>query len=392
MTTIHLPWGKETLDLNLPEGWQVDGIMEPAATQAVSDTSAEVRKALSAPVQSTRLMEQVQAGMRIVLVVDDGSRPTPVPQILPVVIEELLAGGARLEDITLVAALGVHRAMEESELQLRIGAEYGNRLKIVTHDCDDLDKLAFLGTSSRGVPVYINKNVAEADLVVSIGCIEPHIIASFGGGYKNLFPGVAGRLTIAKNHALNCQPDTFNMVGQPIEKNPMRQDLEEAGKMLKPPVFVINAVLNSALQVVKVVAGDPNRCPSRRCCHQCRDLRNKSACPCRRGHNCLSSHGSRLAPGSKSTGEYHPGTSPGRYHADHHPRRRRRGSIRTGKPQTAIKQKDAQVPRAGNNSVGSQNEIKGNGRRRQVLPVLCLAGDAAWQTAGLCTQHSRRNS
>ena len=90
--------------------------------------------------------------------------------------------------------------------------------------------LAHLGSTRRRTPVLVNAQVASADLIVSIGCIEPHIIASFGGGYKNLFPGVAGRATIAHNHSLNCDPATFNMVGQPIEKNPMRLDLEEAGQ------------------------------------------------------------------------------------------------------------------------------------------------------------------
>jgi nickel-dependent lactate racemase len=99
--------------------------------------------------------------------------------------------------------------------------------------------------------------VAQADLVISIGCIEPHIIASFGGGYKNLIPGVAGRQTIAHNHALNCSPATYNMVGQPIENNPMRLDLEESAAMLKSRVFIVNAVLNHSLQIVKIVAGDP---------------------------------------------------------------------------------------------------------------------------------------
>jgi hypothetical protein len=68
---------------------------------------------------------------------------------------------------------------------------------------------------------------------------------------------VAGRETVARNHTLNCAADTFNMVGQPIAGNPMRLDLEEGGRMLKAPVFIVNAVLNSALQIVRVVAGDP---------------------------------------------------------------------------------------------------------------------------------------
>jgi hypothetical protein len=130
-------------------------------------------------------------------------------------------------------------------------------LRWENHDCDDPERLVSLGTTERGSPVWVNSTVAQADLIVSVGCIEPHIIASFGGGYKNLIPGVAGRETVAHNHTLNCSPDTFNMVGQPIERNPMRLDLEEAGRMLTAPVFIVNAVLNSALQIVRVVSGDP---------------------------------------------------------------------------------------------------------------------------------------
>jgi lactate racemase len=46
-------------------------------------------------------------------------------------------------------------------------------------------------------------------------------------------------------------------LGSRIENNPMRLDLEEAGRMVKPPVFIINAVLNNSQQAVRVVAGDP---------------------------------------------------------------------------------------------------------------------------------------
>jgi nickel-dependent lactate racemase len=177
--------------------------------------------------------------------------------LLPPVLAELERGGVALEQVTVVPALGVHRPMAEDEVARRIGPEWLARLRWESPACDDPERLAYLGTTSRGTPVYINRTVAGADLVVSIGCIEPHIIASFGGGYKNLFPGVAGRATIAHNHSLNCRPESFNNVGRPIEHNPMRLDLEEAGKMVTPPVFIVNAVLDSRLEVVRVVAGHP---------------------------------------------------------------------------------------------------------------------------------------
>jgi nickel-dependent lactate racemase len=253
---LVLPWGKEELSLALPETWRLAGVLEPSPQPGVKDTAGEVRRSLGEPTGSPRLCDLARKDMKVAVVMDDVSRPTPVGLILPAVLEELERGGVCREDITLVAALGVHRPMQADEMEQRAGPLLGG-LRWQNHDCNDLAQLAFLGTTQRGTPVFINRTVAQADLVVSIGCIEPHLIASFGGGFKNIVPGIAGRETIAHNHALNCRPDTFNMVGQPIERNPMRLDLEEAGRLLAAPVFMVNVVLNSALQVVRAVSGDP---------------------------------------------------------------------------------------------------------------------------------------
>ena len=254
---VSLPWGKEEIKLTLPENWTVTGRLAPAALPPVDDPLETVRRSLADPIDSPPLEHQSWPGMRVVLVIDDSSRPTPVHLILPAVLQALEKAGLSRQDIVLLPALGLHRAMTQEEMVQRVGAEALEGLTWRNHDCDDMDSLVFLGTTSRGTPVYINRAVAEADLVISIGCIEPHIIASFGGGAKNLVPGLAGRRTVAHNHTLNCRPGTFNMVGQPIESNPMRLDLEEAAGMLQPPVFIVNAILNSSLQVVRVVAGSP---------------------------------------------------------------------------------------------------------------------------------------
>ena len=254
---IEIPWGRESLPLSLPEGWRLTGVLEPSPLPPAPDAEAEVRRSLAEPIGSPRLRELARAGMRVALVVDDISRPTPAARIVPHVLEELRLAGVQREAINLIPALGVHRPMAEAELAQRIGAESFAGLRWENPAAEDSARLVYLGTTSRGTPVWVNRTAAEAELIVSVGCIEPHIIASFGGGYKNLIPGVAGRETIAHNHALNCSPGAFNMVGQPIEKNPMRLDLEEAGRMLKPPVFIVNAVLNPEVKPVRVVSGDP---------------------------------------------------------------------------------------------------------------------------------------
>ncbi len=254
---IQVPWGDEQLSLALPPDWGPPDILEPTRLPAVADPAAEVERALSEPIGSPRLGALVDATSRIALVVDDASRPTPVACMLPPVLEELKRGGVPLANVRVVTALGVHRPMTAPELAQRIGRNGLDGLHWENHDCDDPARLVHVGTTQRGTPVWVNRTVAESDVVVSIGCIEPHVIASFGGGYKNLIPGAAGRATIAHNHALNCSPGTFAMAGQPIERNPMRLDIEEAGRMLSPKVFIANAVLDSAQRIVAVVAGDP---------------------------------------------------------------------------------------------------------------------------------------
>lgn len=256
-TLIEIPWGKERLSFQLPEKWKLIGIMDPRPVSTSINSDQEIEASLEEPIGSPRLMSMALAGKKIALVIDDDSRPTPVSQILPAVLEEIKRGGASLDLVTLIPATGVHHPMSLAAIAKRVGKETLSKVQLEEHDCDSLEKLTSLGTTKRGTPVLINKAVANADLILSIGCIEPHIIASFGGGYKNLVPGVAGRATIAHNHSLNCSPCTYNSVGQPIETNPMRLDLEEAAGMLKGTVFIVNAVLNCDLEVIRVVSGHP---------------------------------------------------------------------------------------------------------------------------------------
>jgi nickel-dependent lactate racemase len=257
MTRYTIPWGGSPLSFDLPEGWHVAGYLEPNRVQPVHDVDHAIMQSLDDPIGMAKLADLVTAESRVCIVMDDISRPTPVWKVVPQVIRRLTAAGVKKGNITIVPALGLHRPMTLEEIRKRTGIPDLSEGQCVHLACDDLESMIYLGTTSRGTPIHIARPVAEADLVISVGCIEPHIIASFGGGYKNILPGTAARVTIAHNHSLNATPDTFNMVGQPIEANPMRQDLEEGAAMLTPPVFIVNTVLDADLNLVRVVAGEP---------------------------------------------------------------------------------------------------------------------------------------
>jgi nickel-dependent lactate racemase len=255
VTTVTIPWGREEIALALPAGWRATSLA-PAPAQPLADVESATSKSLLEPIGSQFLSELAIPGTRVALVIDDGSRPTPVASVLPPLLAELERCGVKRSDITLVTALGLHRPMTDDEVAERAGPSLEG-IRFENHDCDDPGRLVDLGTTTRGTHVLINRTVAEADLVVSVGCIEPHLIAGFGGGAKNIVPGVAARVTIGHNHALHTTPETFDGVGRSGDESPMRLDLEEAASLLEPPVFVVNTVLNGALEVVRVVCGDP---------------------------------------------------------------------------------------------------------------------------------------
>ena len=106
--------------------------------------------------------------------------------------------------------------------------------------------------------MYLNRIAVEADVRVLIGTIEPHPQAGFGGGLKNLLPGLAAAITIGHNHLLTPSAAHYSLVGYPPDENPMRIDLEEGAKLIpRGCTFLVNVVLNPTLDPVAVVAGDP---------------------------------------------------------------------------------------------------------------------------------------
>jgi len=247
----------DVLKLDLPKAWNVIGVLEPGFLPPVTDPDAAVREALSSPIGSPPLRELAAGAHKVVILIDDLSRPTPAHVLLPHVIAELTAAGVARGQILIITTLGTHRAMNREDMPKKIGSALAETLAWENHDYADPAKNVYLGTTSRGTLVYINAKVAAADLVVSLGLIEPHVIASLGGGYKNLIPGVAGAQTIAATHTLNLTPATFNMTGRPPDENPMRLDLEQGGALLRCPFFIVNTVLDTSLKLVRVVAGHP---------------------------------------------------------------------------------------------------------------------------------------
>lgn len=252
-----LPWGQdEILPLQLPPTWQVIAQGDLETPPPIPDLSAAIQQALEAPLGSAPLRELVGRETRIALVMDDAGRPTPVSRLASAVLDYLIDAGAEPIKITGLFAIGTHKVMTVEEMESRAGSSVVSRIACRSFDCHDKQAFVYLGRTLRGTPVTLNRLAAEADLRILIGTVEPHPQAGFGGGYKNLVPGLAGAETIGHNHLLMPAPDRYNMIGTLPEDNPMRLDLEEACGMIGGLTFILNVVLDPQLEPVALVAGD----------------------------------------------------------------------------------------------------------------------------------------
>jgi hypothetical protein len=129
---LTLPWGHETIGLSLPDNWHIAATLKPASLVGAADPKAAAEAALRSPVGLPRLCELARPGIKIALVIDDISRPTPVSLIFPAVLAELQAGGVTAAQITVVPALGLHRPMSDAEVYARLGSAATPDIKIET--------------------------------------------------------------------------------------------------------------------------------------------------------------------------------------------------------------------------------------------------------------------
>lgn len=250
MVEVWLPYGETEVCARIPTRNYL-GTIEPKEKPGVPSSQAEIERAMKEPAGTKRLSEIVKPGDEVAIVVDDATRATPSYLMVPSILGELNSAGVKDEDITVIFACGSHRAVEPIEMKRLVGEEVLKRVKVINHDCKSRDQV-YLGTTSFGTKVYVNKVFAEADVRVLTGDVGLHYYAGYGGGRKSVLPGVSGAQTIQENHAMLLHPKAEMGV---LEGNPVHEDMVEAAKLAKVD-FTLNIVLNSKLEVVKAFAGD----------------------------------------------------------------------------------------------------------------------------------------
>lgn len=218
-------------------------------------------EALAHPIDSVRLSELVHPGERVCIVMPDITRSWQKTHVyLYKIVDELNAGGVKDRDIVFLSATGTHRRQTNEEHRRMLGEKLADRFKVIDHDCLDHQNHVYLGTTSFGTPVSIDRRALDCDHIVITGAIVYHFLPGWSGGKKSILPGIASYESIMHNHGLSLLPEFGAGIAPTvhsanIQQNPVHQDMLEAASFVKP-LFLFNVVMGHNGEIAGAVAGN----------------------------------------------------------------------------------------------------------------------------------------
>lgn len=250
----HFSFGKNGMDVSVPDGFACQVVRSRSAA-ALSDTGTALKTALDNPIGCAPLATLAAGKRTAAISVCDITRPAPNATTLPPLLACLHAAGIPVEGVTILIATGLHRAATKEELDVILGPAIASTYRVVSHDARALAQHRALGTTRRGTPVYIDERFVAADLHITLGFIEQHLMLGFSGGRKLIAPGLAAQETIKVLHSPRFMREPLATEGS-IEGNPLHAELLEIARMARHD-FMLDVTLTQDRRISGVFAGDP---------------------------------------------------------------------------------------------------------------------------------------
>ncbi len=250
---VKLEYGKTGLDVELPD----DRVVGPLAIRPappLEDPEAVLREKLARPTGTPALAELARGRKSACILICDITRPVPNALLLPPILKTLEDAGIPGDKILILIATGLHRPNEGTELVELVGPGIAAKYRIENHHGKVLAEHTYLGTTPKGVPAWIDTRYVEADLKITTGLIEPHLMAGYSGGRKLICPGIAALETVKVWHGPDFLEHPKADCGF-LEGNPVHEENTRIARMAGCD-FIVNVTLDADRRVTSLVAGD----------------------------------------------------------------------------------------------------------------------------------------
>ena len=247
-------FGKNGIEVSVPDSYACRVVRSHTAS-AIGDGSAALAYALDHPIGCDPLVKMAAGKRSAAIAVCDITRPAPNEITLPPLLARLQEAGIPPEAVTILIATGLHRGATQDEVETIVGAEIARKYRVVSHDARDLASHRALGNTRRGTPVFIDERFMAADLHISLGFIEQHLMLGFSGGRKLVVPGLAAQETIKVIHSPLFNREPLATEGS-IAGNPLHAEFLEIAAMARHD-FILDVTLTVDRRISGVFAGNP---------------------------------------------------------------------------------------------------------------------------------------
>ncbi len=252
MAAYKIPYGKSEMEIEIADK-NFLYYASPVVQNSIPDQKETILHAFDNPIGTDRLEKMVKPDMKIVILLDDITRPTPKRVLLQEVLRRLAMAKVPDENITLIVALGTHRTLTDAEIEQHYGSDLLKRFRFLNLDYKDESVFVDLGTSKNGTPIQVYREVVNADFKIAIGNIVPHIAAGWGGGCKMIQPGVCSEKTTEVTHLLACTiQNVLEACG--TTDNLCRKEMEEITAKVGLD-FIANTVLDENKNILGLFCG-----------------------------------------------------------------------------------------------------------------------------------------
>lgn len=248
---VDLQYGQTGLTVEVP--FSDVTVLRPQFVSGLANEQEGFKTAICSPINSAPLAALIQPSDRVAVVIADITRALPSHRLLPWLFAEL--SNVPAENFTVIVGTGTHRACTPDEIRRLVGDKIAQDYHVINHSAYEADTLETVGMlQGHHGKLQFNKAYVQADKRIVIGFIEPHFMAGFSGGYKGIFPAVAGLESILHYHraeAIGHPRSTWGV----LAGNPTQDQIRRYGAAL-PVDFCINVTLNHKQEITGYFCGD----------------------------------------------------------------------------------------------------------------------------------------
>jgi nickel-dependent lactate racemase len=233
-----------SLCLNLSNAAVIGDYRQPHA-RPLDDPAAAVAAALTEPLDFPPLSSATVPGDRIAIAVDPSVAPS-IP-VVSGVVHALLQANPDPAEIAIVWGCQMQNCSAD-ELVDSLSARARAVVRVEIHEPHDRENLVYLAASKEGKPIYVNRTLTDADVVIPLGVMRLDLSLGYLGVHGCLFPMFSDAATQSRFRTPNSKEWSTNQCR-------LREEAEEAVWLLGVQ-FTVQVIPGPGESLLHVLAGD----------------------------------------------------------------------------------------------------------------------------------------